>query len=253
METRLVPKVGKDVGVALETNGKGYVGFLVELPGAYVRGRTREEALSKVDAEVRSYLRWLGAKHTRAGPVARVVQEHRCTLMVDDADSEILLDADKGRMGKKEFTWMRALALHSGETFAKVFEGAKLKDWVDESRVRSTFYGPNPKTIREISDHVNGTQWYYLSRTRTRFVKNQKLSFLEIRQYCLGRIDALYGKNNNFNVYDVDNELWTLKKLLRRFVWHDRIHSKAILRMQRKQKELGMIDGYQDPFCFGEG
>jgi len=48
------------VSVSLETNGKGYIGYIVELPGAFIRGKTEEEAISKVDREVQSYLKWLG-------------------------------------------------------------------------------------------------------------------------------------------------------------------------------------------------
>ena len=30
------------------------------------------------------------------------------------------------------------------------------------------------------------------------------------------------------------NEVWSLKKMLRRFIWHDRIHAKAMYRMALK-------------------
>ena len=58
---------------------------------------------------------------------------------------------------------------------------------------------------------------------------------------------------HNSLVFDVDNELWTLKKVLRRFVWHDRIHGKAMTRILEKQKQLGIIDTYEDAFCFMGG
>ena len=50
---------GDTASVAFETNGKGYLGYIVELPGAFIRGATEEEALKKVPKEVSSYLRWL--------------------------------------------------------------------------------------------------------------------------------------------------------------------------------------------------
>jgi len=45
--------------MAFETNGKGYMGFIVELPGAFIRGITEQEALTKVKKEVSLYLKWL--------------------------------------------------------------------------------------------------------------------------------------------------------------------------------------------------
>jgi hypothetical protein len=48
-----------------------------------------------------------------------------------------------------------------------------------------------------------------------------------------------------------DKELWTLKKILRRYVWQDRIHGKAIARILESQKRLDLNERYADPFSFG--
>lgn len=42
-------------------------------------------------------------------------------------------------------------------------------------------------------------------------------------------------------------ESWTLRKVLRRFIWHDRIHGKAMYRMA--VKTFG-TDAVPDIFCF---
>jgi len=73
-----------------------------------------------------------------------------------------------------------------------------------------------------------------------------------IRKFCLEKLKALYRKNNNSLIFEADNELWTLKKVLRRFIWHDRIHGKAMTRILEKQKQLAMINEYDDPFHFME-
>ena len=44
-------------------------------------------------------------------------------------------------------------------------------------------------------------------------------------------------------------EQWTLAKVLRRFIWHDRIHAKAMYRMGQKTFGGGRIP---DVFRFGE-
>ena len=73
---------------------------------------------------------------------------------------------------------------------------------------------------------------------------------MPVRESCLNGIGRLFLEGGNYRVFEIDNELWTLKKILRRFVWHDRIHGKAIVRMMAKQKALGLIDGYEDPYHF---
>jgi len=57
--------------------------------------------LTKVEGEVAAYQRWAGMGWSdKTTPV--IVQLHQSSLMVDDADSEILLDADKKTMGNEE-------------------------------------------------------------------------------------------------------------------------------------------------------
>jgi predicted RNase H-like HicB family nuclease len=237
------------LSVALETNGRGFHGFIVELPGAFVRGATEEEAQSKAQHEAASYLAWLG-RELKQLPKAQIVQTHRCNLMVEDADCEILLDVDRGPMSDREFQLLVELATHSGVSFTKLYEQTQLKDWVDEARIRKTFYGGNKKTIKEIFDHVKRTQYYYLSRTRIAFSEDEALPFMELRQSSLDSLALLFIREGNSKIYNVEHEEWTLKKILRRFVWHDRIHGKAITRILEKQRKLGLIDRYEDPFRF---
>lgn len=241
--------VSQTLSVALETNGKAYIGFIVELPGAFVRGRSEEEALSKVGLEARSYFSWLGTQDV-VPQGTRVVQRHHCGLMVEDADCEILSDADRGNMAEEEFRSLTDLVGYSGKTFLRLFDKSELKDWVDPARIRKTFYGDNKKTIREIFHHVKRTQYYYLSRTRIPFEEKEEGEFGHIREFCLANIRHIYGKDGNSRLFEVDNEAWTLKKILRRFIWHDRIHGKAISRILEKQKQFGLIPEYDNPFCF---
>ena len=243
------PTIGDKLSVALETNGKGFMGFIVELPGAFVRGPDEPNALSKVLVEAQSYLRWLHASD-KISIQPQVVQRHSCGLMVEDGDCEILLDSDKGLVGHSEWMQLTDLVKYSCQTFNTLFERAQLRDWVDEARVRQTFYGANKKTIREVFDHVKRTQYYYLSRTGQRAFEDESESLQTSRDECLKALDKLFDKHNNSKVYTVDTEDWTLKKIMRRFIWHDRIHGKAIVRILDKQKHLGLINGYEDPFSF---
>ncbi len=238
----------ESLSVAMETNGTGFHGYIVELPGAYVRGPSEVEALSKAPTEAGSYLAWLGQK--KSFPKARIVQSHRCRLMVEDADNEILLDDDSRAISQSDFQHLVELATYSGLTFTKLYDSARLKDWVDEARIRTTFYGDNKKTINEIFYHVKRTQYYYLSRTGPSFREDEAEPFMNIRNYCLETLDGLFRENGNAKLYGVDDEKWTLKKVLRRFIWHDRIHGKAITRILEKQRQLRLIDKYQDPFQF---
>lgn len=249
MSEKLQIKLPDIVSIAFETNEKGYMGFIVELPGAFVRDRTEKEAIAKVNHEVSLYLKWLGIEQEH-GYKIQVVQRHKSSLMVEDADNEILLEADKKMMREEEFRNLLDLIQFSGETFLQLYTNTKFEDWIDKARIRKTFYGDNPKTIQEIFDHIKYCQYYYLSGVKIK--EEMEGDFMAIRNFCLEKLEALYRKNNNSLVFKADNELWTLKKVLRRFIWHDRIHGKAMTRMLEKQKQLALINEYDNPFHFME-
>jgi hypothetical protein len=239
--------MSKLVTMAFETNGKGCLGFLCEYPGAFVRGRTIDEALSKIEHELKSYQKWRGMD-LEEKIIPEVIQIHESSLMVEDGDTEILLDVDKEEIDPEEFSLLIDLVKKSGLTTYEILENAEFKDWIDEDRIRKTFYGDTPKTIREIFEHINSVQYYYLSRLN--IYMERQIDFLEGRESCIKEITSLFCKEGNSRIYNIDNEKWTIKKVLRRFIWHDRIHSRSMVKILSKQKNNGIIDGYKDPFYF---
>jgi hypothetical protein len=237
--------------VSFETNGKGYLGFIAELPGAFVRGRDKEEALSKVPREASSYLRWSTGAADPTPYRVKVAEVRRSTVDVDDADSEILIEADKKPLNRHQLAELREVAMRSGASFVGLYSEARLKDWTDPARVRKTFHGDNPKTVRETFDHVKEAHNFYLSRFKLSC--DTRANFTEVRAAMLDRIEGLFERDGGSKVYEADGESWTIRKAIRRLVWHERIHGKAIVRMLEKQKQLKLIDRYADPFFFDVG
>src|SRR6266849_10895335 len=105
------------LSIALETNGRGFQGFIIELPGAFVRGRIEQEALSKTEKEATSYAKWLESS-APTSIKARVVQRHQCELTVEDGDCEILVHADRDAITETEFAQLSDLVKHSGQTLS---------------------------------------------------------------------------------------------------------------------------------------
>lgn len=235
------------ISIAFETNGKGYLGYILEFPGAFIRGRTIDEALSKVEQEIRTYQRWRGVQ-SKLKSKTKIVQIHQSTLMIEDADSEILLDMDKEKMEEKEFNEYIELIKKSGISTLSIYQNAKFKNWLDEARRGKTFYGDVPISIQRIFEHIDSVQYFYLSRISTDIEKKE--GFLEGREHCLNQVRSIYMRENNSKIYNCDHENWTIRKVLRRFIWHDRIHAKSMVKILKKQKMIGLIDFYEDPFYF---
>ena len=85
--------------------------------------------------------------------------------MVEDADSEILLDLDKEKMEEREFDQYIELIKKSGFSILTIYKNTELKNLLDEARRRKTFYGDVPISIQRIFEHIDSVQYYYLSRS----------------------------------------------------------------------------------------
>lgn len=240
---------GQRVAIAFETNGKGWHGFLVLPPGAYVRGPTRKEAPSKTDLEVRTFLRWAGVRTRVTKYRGYPVEEHRSTLQVEDADNEILLSADARPLDGAELDVYLALARRSASSFQRLWDTVEFPDWVDARRVRRTFWGDNPATVRDVYGHVLRTQHWYLSRLGLGATQ-ASTDLVSSRERCLQAMAGAWKRGVGSEGREADGELWTLRKVLRRLVWHDRIHAKAAARILARQKIEGLIGAYEDPFGF---
>ena len=123
-----------------EHNGNDSLLYSTNYIGAFTRGETKEVALSKMQGEVKAYLRWkeesgqgiaeLSARQGSKGEtgiigtdkeafVAEIVQEHPSGLDICDADSDVLFDAEKEPLTMPEYLELKALALKSAEDFLK--------------------------------------------------------------------------------------------------------------------------------------
>ena len=137
------------LSIAFESNGNGSMGFLVELPGSFVRGKTEEEALLKVNLEIQSYLSWLGV-----GPIPKfeppaVVQRYSCNSFVDDGDSEILLDADKKPLSRQRNPLPNEERINGLAIYASQCTTAK-----DETCILSVILGKRaPASCRIVLSH----------------------------------------------------------------------------------------------------
>lgn len=211
-----------------EYNDGGFLIYAVNFPGAFVRGKTENEALAKFGGELRSYLRWSGiSKPDPENPTVEIVQRKLSSLAICDADSDVLFDAEKKSLTQEEFAQLKLLVLKSARDFHRLYESIPNPD-ISGRAPRQTFYGPVPNTPREIYEHTNRVTSYYtaafgLETENLADIYSNRLQALSELE-CLP--DFLSGK-----VYTADDlEEWTLRKVLRRFLWHDRIHAKAMWR-----------------------
>lgn len=236
----------REILAVMEYNDAGCLIYAQNYPGAFVRGATQAEALSKFDGELRSYLHWAtGEKPSYAldFPVT-IVQEKKSELQICDADSDVLFASECGKMSREEYDSLRHLVLKSAQDFQSLYSSIPNPD-ISLHSPRKTFYGMVPRTPREMYEHTNSVTNYYCGEIDVS-IPNLK-NIVHNRMHALSELEAVEGFLANEVHEGSFDESWTLKKVLRRFVWHDRIHAKA---MYRTAIALWGKVVIENPFCF---
>lgn len=233
------------IRTAVEENDKGIMLHFVDMPGAFTRGRNLDEALGKIACEARIYEAWVGMPNDGTACEVEIVQRESTNARLDDGDTEILVCRDK-EFDTSYFLQLKMLALKSANDFQRLYDSIPDPELSDSTKARSTFYGRVPANAKEMLEHVDRVTAYYLSRIAIDFAGTEA-NLVANRFHCLKLIEADQEACRNTLRY-IDNEHWTTAKVLRRFIWHDRIHARALYRFAVRIWGHERID---DPFCFG--
>ena len=226
-----------------EHNGGDSLLHAVDLIGAYTRGASRDAAIQKMPAEISAYLKWRG--DVIPGPFKpEVIQEKNSSLTVSDADSDVIFEDEKSALSMSEYLESKALALKSAQDFLTLYQAIPDKD-KSCLQARATFYGQVPRTAFEMYEHTKNVNDYYFGEIGVSAGNEGDIVSCRKRGFELleHRPDFL---NNTVCVGSYEEE-WSLRKVLRRFIWHDRIHAKAMYRMAKKTFGPDVVPNI---FCF---
>ena len=236
------------IEVIAEYNEQGALLWADAYPGAFSRAETVAKALEKFPKELSDYARWAYGAPIKNLSEADFVVTHayRTELHVEDADSDVLFPSERLPMDMTEYTQKKLLCMRSAQDFEKLYASIPQKDRALR-KSRRTFYGKIPCSAREMAEHTNATLAYYANAVGVPFenegglVENRKRLFRALEATSDFLAPRIYT--------DTDGEQWTRRKLLRRILWHDRIHARALYRLAITfwQKER-----IADPFFFAE-
>ena len=213
-----------------EHNGNDTLLYSVEYIGAYTRGSSLEAAARKMAAEIAAYSAWTGQCCEQITDIV-IAQEKDCDLQIADADSDVLFDSEQAPLSREEYEALKALVLKSAGDFHALYSSIPNKQ---ESCLpqRKTFYGNALRTAQEMYDHTKNVNAYYFAEIG--IDADNDGTILECRERGFARLEQTTGFLDNPVLEGSYEELWSLRKVMRRFLWHDRIHAKAMYRMAVK-------------------
>lgn len=213
-----------------EHNGNDTLLYSVDYVGAYTRGANLEVAIAKMSEEIAAYSLWKGQGYLQEIDI-EIVQENNCNLQIADADSDILFDSERAPLLQEEYRKLKELVLKSASDFYALYSSIPNKH---ESCLpqRRTFYGTVPRTAHEMYEHTKNVNSYYFGEIGID-VDNEGTIY-DCRKKGFALLEQTRGFMGNSVINGSYGELWSLRKLMRRFLWHDRIHAKAMYRMAMK-------------------
>lgn len=210
-----------------EHNGNDSILYASNFIGAYTRGETKDIALQKMTKEVVSYLEWKDEAVPDSLETV-IVQEKASVLTISDADSDVLFEEEKKPLSRAEYEELKALTLKSARDFHALYEAIpdRTKSCLP---VRKTFYGQVPRTASEMYEHTKNVNDYYFWEIGVE--TDHEGTIVECRQRGFALLESQPDFLENTVYLGSYDEEWSLRKVLRRFIWHDRIHAKAMYRM----------------------
>ena len=226
-----------------EHNDNDTLLYAVDYIGAYTRGENLEIAKAKMPGEIVSYLKWLG-EDIRDNIEIMIIQEKRSDLAIKDADSDVLFESEKVPLTAEEYKKIKALALKSANDYLALYESIPDKSATAITE-RKTFYGQVPRTADEMYEHTNNVNEYYFAEIEVD--ADNSGNIYECRKRGFEALEAKPDFLRNTVIEGNYGEDWSLRKVLRRFIWHDRIHAKAMYRMAVK---VFGAENVANPFCF---
>ena len=226
-----------------EHNGDDTLLYAVDYIGAYTRGESLEIAKAKMPGEILSYLKWLG-EDTSDNVEVVIVEEKGSDLAIKDADSDVLFESEKLLLTADEYEKLKTLALKSAKDFLALYKSIPDKRATAVSE-RKTFYGNVPRSADEMYEHTKNVNEYYFAEIDVD--ADNDGSIYECRKRGFEALEAKPDFLQNAVIEGSYGEDWSLRKVLRRFVWHDRIHARAMYRMAVK---VFGAENVANPFCF---
>ncbi len=227
-----------------EHNEKDTLLYAVDYIGAYTRGESLDVALLKMPNEIAAYIKWLGETVPEEIKV-EIVGEKESDLNIKDADSDVLFEGEKEPLTVDEYDKLKTLALKSAKDFLLLYESIPDKNAM-VSAPRKTFYGQVPRTADEMYEHTKNVNEYYFGEIE--IDADNEGDIYECRRRGFEALEAKDDFLQNPVIEGSYGEEWSLRKVLRRFIWHDRIHARAMYRMAIKAFGEKNVE---DPFYFG--
>jgi predicted RNase H-like HicB family nuclease len=227
------------VDVCLEAGPESTSAFAPEYPGCWVFGRTIQSALQKVEVAVTGWADWLLKYGEIVPDISKNVKAEVTEILrvdynpIESGKPEPLFWSEVAPVTREDINRTISLMEHSrSELMVTIHD--KTEDYMD-------WQPPNqPRTIKNCIMHIANVELWYITRLNIKIPDKSPENPLELLNFSR---DVVLNNLNNFPKNKMKGifqprryknpvcNLWTARKVLRRLIDHERLHTKYIIKV----------------------
>jgi hypothetical protein len=223
------------VHVCLESGAGATGAFVPDRPGCWVFGRTSNRALRKVRVVAREWSHWLSDHGEKGHHVAKLLIEPTEILRVDynpvlAGKPEPLFWSEVPSVSNRDIQRTIRLMEYSRSDLLR------LTSSLDVRTLRQKPVG-KPRSIGDCLRHIAICEWWYVTRLNIALPREFPGDIFDLLHYTRKlAVETLRNlpKEKREGVFQPSQDpsptcdLWTARKMLRRFVDHERLHTRYI-------------------------
>lgn len=210
----------------------GWQAWVPGLCGCATWAPTEDEVVARLPAKIEEHLAWMRSHGGVPPPLegsARIVERVQ--------GDEVLFAWDRAAASPTEIRETRQLLRWTRTDLLRVLDRLpdEALDWDPPGRTLPDW--ATWRTIRQIREHIARTEiGYYLpwiGYTRDALLDEGEALLHSSRSAALHFLERLESEPGRLRLVEERGEAWSVRKVLRRLVWHERIHTKSIERLGR--------------------
>jgi len=239
----------RKIAVCLEVGSEGTGAFVPECPGCWVFGRSPESALAKVRTAIAEWFDWLERHGERFPAEARDFEIEVAEVLrvsynpVEAGKPEPLFWSEIAPITRKDIVWTLKLMEYSREDLLGLVSNLphEVLDWLPPGK---------PRTIRNCLRHIAYVEPWYITRLDVELpISYPRNVFKMLNQTRKVVVDYLKNmpRDKMRGIFQPKRDkspicnLWTARKILRRLVDHERLHTRYIAKVLQAYNEVGKV------------
>jgi len=232
------------ISVCLEVGPQATGAFAPDCPGCWVFGQTKERALKKVKVAIVEWFDWLKRHKENIPRLGRDFQPDINNKVEIEIAEMLRVDYNPAKAGKPEpLFWSEVPPVKKDDIKRTIrlmnYSRKDLLNLVSELTGKQLSFKPSdkPRTIRNCLKHIAYVEPWYITRLNIELPENYPKDVFELLDYTREIVvNSLHNlpKERMRGIFQPGKykspicDLWTARKVLRRLVDHERLHTRYI-------------------------